>query len=387
MTLTRAVIEDDPTVARWDLARIADADGSVDPVIQGLDPWVEFLRGGRLVGNTGCGAFLGSYVVNDGTVRISDLAYRLESCSEQARAQAARLIDTLGEITDFKVLPAGLALQDDLGTTRLALIPDVDLGRRTWTPVAIYDVDGEIAWGESELNTSAVKFTGTAAEGRTICRAFKAESLRSGLAVNVSDIRLANKGACPVSRAKNPTPLQDIEDDFLGALREAASHALRGDELELKGVSGATLMRLRPQADLVGPTWVLDWMDVSPKSGKSTIRRPIEGTTITASFEDIEVVLGETGAVDRNEVNVYTADYRTPAATRLQIGKPTPQGRACAGNKAKSKKCKQQREYLKTLPATDSYIVLDDSLRLLRGTRAIMRFVPESLGAEPESDS
>ncbi len=70
MTFTRAVIDQDPTVARWELARIGSADGTIEPVIQGLDPWLEFLRGGHVVGSTGCGSFLGSYQLLDGTMRI-----------------------------------------------------------------------------------------------------------------------------------------------------------------------------------------------------------------------------------------------------------------------------------------------------------------------------
>ncbi|MEA2025574.1 MAG: META domain-containing protein, partial [Chloroflexota bacterium] len=137
MTLTRAVIDDDPTVARWDLTRIGTAEGSIEPVIQGLDPWVEFLRGGRLVGNTGCGSFLGSYTINDSTMSINDVAYRLESCTDSARRQAEQVTRTLDEITDFEVLPAGLALRDENGTMRLALAPTLDLSERTWTPIEI----------------------------------------------------------------------------------------------------------------------------------------------------------------------------------------------------------------------------------------------------------
>ncbi|HSM33495.1 MAG TPA: META domain-containing protein, partial [Anaerolineae bacterium] len=111
MTLTRAVIEKDPTVARWELARIGAADGSIEPVIQGVDPWIEFLRGGRLVGDAGCGSFLGSYQASDGTMRISDVAYRLDGCStESIRRQAEQMVAAFDAITDFDVLPAGMAL-------------------------------------------------------------------------------------------------------------------------------------------------------------------------------------------------------------------------------------------------------------------------------------
>ena len=113
MIFTRAEIDNDPTASRWSLARIGGADGSVEPVIQGLDPWMEFLRGGSVVGSTGCGSFLGKYATNEGRIDITDVAYRLGSCTDGARAQAEKILATLEEITDFQVRPAGLALEDE----------------------------------------------------------------------------------------------------------------------------------------------------------------------------------------------------------------------------------------------------------------------------------
>ena len=379
MTLTRARIDDDPTVAPWNLARIAEADGSIEPVIQGLDPWMEFLRGGRIVGSSGCGSFLGSYTINDGTMAITDVAHRLDACPEGARQQAETILSTLDVITDFKVLPAGLSLQDADGTTRLALTPDINLARRTWTPIAVYGDDGEATWGPDDLDTSAVKFNQSATEGRSICRSFTADGLRSGLAISVSDFQL-NGAKCPSSSKKNPTPLKAIEKSFITALKAASSHALRGDELELKDVDGNTLMRLLPQADLVGPTWVVDWMDLTPSAAKATKRKPVEDTVITATFEDIPVVLGETGAADRTGTNDYIASYRTPNASRISVTKATVDGRACLGSKSRNAECKQQANYLRLLQAADGYIVREDSLRLLKGPRAIIAFSPEVIG-------
>ncbi|MFV2062806.1 MAG: META domain-containing protein, partial [Chloroflexota bacterium] len=45
MTLTEALIPSDPTIAPWQLARIAASDGSIGPVIPGTDPSIQFLRG------------------------------------------------------------------------------------------------------------------------------------------------------------------------------------------------------------------------------------------------------------------------------------------------------------------------------------------------------
>ena len=375
MTFTRAVIDDDPTVARWELARIGAADGAIEPVIAGLDPWIEFLRGGRLVGNTGCGSFLGSYQVNDGTMRIGDVAYRLEGCTESARQQAEAMVAAFDSITDFAVLPAGMALRDEAGTTRLALVPAIDLAARTWTPVAIFDDLGETLYDEERLSTSAVKFQGPSAEGRTICRPFEGDSLSSGLALSTANLSLAGT---PCKKGD----LQDVEDAFMRALQETSSQALRGSELELKDVNGLTLMRLLPQAELVGTTWVVTDLNRTPKRAKPARREPIPETTITATFEDIvETVSGDTGATAGSGANFYVAGYRTPAAARIIIEDVTVEGRACNGNKAGSPACQQQGLYLTLLQAADSYIVQEGELRLLQGQAPLIWFVPEAVQA------
>jgi len=374
MTFTRAVIDDDPTVARWELARIGAADGAIEPVIPGLDPWVEFLRGGRLVGNTGCGSFLGSYQVNDGTMRIGDVAYRLEGCTESARQQAEAMVAAFDAITDFTVLPAGMALRDEAGTTRLALVPAIDLAARTWTPVAIFDDLGETLYDEERLSTSAVKFQGPSVEGRTICRPFKGDSLSSGLALSVANLSLSGKPC--------KTDTQEVEDAFIRALQETSSQALRGSELELKDVDGFTLMRLLPQAELVGTTWVVTHLNRTPNRAKPAKRELLPETTITATFEDIvETVSGDTGATAGSGANFYVAGYRTPAAARIIIDDVTVEGRACNGSKAGRPACQQEALYLKLLQAADSYIVREGELRLLQGQAPLIWFAPEGVEA------
>ena len=187
MTFTRATIDNDPTASRWSLARIGDADGSVQPAIDGLRAWMEFLRGGSVVGSTGCGSFLGKYETNQGRIDITDVVSRLGACpSPSALAQAERILATLSEVTDFQVRPAGLALEDEQGTTRLAFTPDLDLGRTHVDAHGHLRRGGRQRYGTgNELTTSAVKFFSGKYEGRSICRPFAGDALRSGLAISV----------------------------------------------------------------------------------------------------------------------------------------------------------------------------------------------------------
>ena len=312
MTLTRAVIDNDPTVARWELTRLGSVDGSIEPVIQGLDPWLEFTRGGRVYGDTGCGKFYAWYSTNDGTIEIRDVAARLGVCAtESARRQAEQFVGNLSEITDFEVLPAGMALRDEAGTIRLALAPDIALGELIWTPIEILTPDGETIYPEAQLNTSAVQFAGNATTGASICRPFEGGIVTSGLAIST---------AGPLTPADQPCRKQrllDNETAFLSALETTASHALRGSELELKDVDGRTLMRLLPQEELVGTTWVVTQLRAQTKPTK---RKPVSGTTLFATFQDIAsgVVLGDTGA------GFFSAFYETPAAALISDRRCAP---------------------------------------------------------------
>ena len=371
MVLTRAKIDDDPTASRWSLARIGGADGSVEPVIDGLGPWMEFLPGGSLVGNTGCGSFIGKYATNEGTMDITDVHYRLgSSCTDAAHAQAQGTIDSLTEIAGFDVLPAGLRLKDAADVTRLAFSPDLELAGRTWTPTVIFDGGGNVLREGRPLSTSAIKLSAKSADGRTICRPYTANGIRAGLALNVI-FKSFQGDPCKASKKPGQVDVPAVEKDFVQALKATASHALRGTELEFKDVDGNTLMLLQPQAELVGPTWQVQWL------GRD--HQEVTGLPLTATFTDNGLVSGDTGVMrpDLDFVNAFLAEFKTPQATRLEITN-IEAGSYCANKKrAKTEACKQEKRFLDLLGQADGYIAREEDLKLLRGTDTIMQLVPQ----------
>jgi heat shock protein HslJ len=369
MVLTRAKLPTDPTLARWELVRLGAADGSIEPVAQGTEPWVEFLSGGRVAGSTSCGSFIGSYVTNDTTISIQDVDSRLTDCNDAVRAQAESILATFGEITDFDVRPAGLVLKDASGITRMALVPAIDLGRRTWTPTEVLDADGKVAFGADRLFTSAVRFSGNDFDGRSICRGFTGRSVRSGLALSTFDVRPTG-GTCAKAKGDEPGQ-QAVEDAWLDALGRTASHALRGDQLELLDVDGNPVMHLVPQAELVGPTWVLAEMDMTPKAAKEKMRTPVGSASLTATFSDPEtgIVQGDTG------VTSYFGDYETPGAGQIAISNVATYG-GCSRKAAAKPGCKQEALFLQLLQSADGFVVEPTQLRLLDGQRRLLRFVP-----------
>lgn len=154
---TRGLVPADPTIAPWRLERIAGTDRSSGPVIEGSLPSIRFLPGGRMIGESGCGSFLGSWQVRDSLMTISDVAFRLENCTNDLRDQADIILSTLVEISEFTVRPAGLALEDGAGITRLALVPDIRLAERNWAPTAVLDRNGDVILSADLLRTASVR--------------------------------------------------------------------------------------------------------------------------------------------------------------------------------------------------------------------------------------
>lgn len=404
MRLTSARIPLDPTIATWKLARLGRADGSIETVA-GVAPVMQFLRGGgsdgrlsgRVVGSTGCGSFLGSYQTNLSSMRITPVIpeegadsatgvnLRLaDNCTETQARQAEEFVATLEEITDFSVLPAGLTLESN-DTARLALSPEIDLGDRSWTPTEILASTGEPRQELSDqLSTSLVQFFGGSAEGLTKCRAFDGKSLASGLALSTSALTPADVKCSTKSKGDTPSAA-DVEAAFLRALRLTASHALRGDELELLDRDSTPLMRLTPQADLVGPTWVLWKMDTVPRNKRKgeTEFPPDKPTPITAVFADLGgsgVVRGDTGAAAKGRTpNSYVANADTSlGAGQIDITVTSVNGEACPSNKKKPKPmCRQQADYLRLLDAANGVIVREGDLQLTLDGEWVLRFLIE----------
>ena len=137
-------------------------------------------------------------------------------------------------------------------------------------------------------------------------------------------------------------------------------------------VEGRPLMRLVPQSELVGPTWVVAELDTTPSARKPKLKAPKGDVPLTAVFEDVEIgfVQGQTG------MNDFLADYVTPGAAQIQISDAAPFGRACAGRRASTPLCVQEQAYLALLQSADSFIVRPEDLRLFAGTRPVVRFLP-----------
>jgi hypothetical protein len=228
-----------------------------------------------------------------------------------------------------------------------------------------------------------VKFFSNKYEGRSICRPFAGIALRSGLAINVEQPEFF--GPPKLCQSRGDLRLDQVEEAFVTALEDAASYALRGDELSLTDVNGVTRAVLEPQPPLTGTTWVVTKL----RKGKRMVD-PSGDIDITATFEDIDaqrvgLVTGKTGVSNRLDENRYFGTFETPQATRIDVGQlDTGGSRGCDGNRAKTKACQDEKLFLQLLAAADTYIARGEDLKLNKGNRNLILFREERLEASDE---
>jgi heat shock protein HslJ len=352
LRFTAAEVPSDVTVATWRLARLADETGRLVPVAPSTDASVRFLPGGRVVGDTGCGGFLGSWEASGDDLAVHDLTARTSDCTEgsQEAAQAAALLAMLERAEGFDVTPAGLSLRDASGSRLAAWVPEPPADGELWTPVEIRDPDGQVVVDGEPLASSVLVLDGGSAGGRADCKPWAASLRRSGLALSFDAIKA--KGRCRPKLARRA---------FAEALPRIASFTMRGDRLDLHDATGAIVMRLTPQPPLTGVTWQLTGID----RGSTKLAPPVERTLPTALFSSADgLVRGSTGCND------YTADFSTDGDALVVSGA------LASGRRCKPPVQQQEALFLRLLAQADGFVVLPDGLRLLDGDRTIMSFRP-----------
>lgn len=353
LRFTSAVVPEELTVASWRLARVVGSGGVLEAVRAGSAPRADFLPGGRVVGDTGCGPFLGSYRVTEGRLSISGLATRQTDCAPELAAQAEAVIAALSSAASFGVTPAGVSLLSSAGDPLAAWIPAPPDAGSLWTPTQILDAAGEVIVEPSLLETAVLALDGQLASGRTNCRAWQAAYRRSGLALTID----------PVTVAKGPCKPAAVQRSFIAALGSVASFAMRGEHLELLDAGGRAVMRLVPQPPLTDTHWLLTGIDSTAPESPPRIVKPTTKTPPSATFGASDgLVAGKTGCND------YDADFFTVGMS-IVITDALATSRRCKGAAKR-----QEDLFLRRLKEVNAFVVLRGGLQLLAGDRVLLTF-------------
>jgi heat shock protein HslJ len=347
LRFTWATVPAELDISPWKLARLADEDGRLQPVVEGSVATAQFLPGGRVVGANGCGGFLGSYSGSGTNLRITDIAARVGECPPELAAQADALVAALPRAAEAEVTPTGLTLLDADGERLLSWVPDPALVGTLWTPLVITGAPSAPA---GKLANAVVAFGTDVANGRTLCGRWEAAYRRSGLALTLEEPARSRK------RCKPPK----AEEAFVGALRDVAAFALRRGTIDLLDKDGESLMQLSPQGALTDRTWALT---------RIRDRAPV-GTPPTMRFASDGMATGETGCGN----NIFEANWSTTGA-KLEIDGIIPGISRCSKGAAR-----QEKAFLELLEerkgGANNYVVLSDKLRFYRDDQLLLEFEP-----------
>lgn len=353
LRLTSAVVPEELTVASWRLARVVGSSGVLEAVRPGSEPRADFLPGGRVVGDTGCGPFLGSYRVTEGRLSVTDLSARQVDCAPELAAQAESVMAALSSAARFGITPAGLSLLTAAGDQLAAWVPAPPDAGSLWTPTHILDAAGEVIVEPSQLETAVLVLDGLLASGRTNCRAWQVAYRRSGLALTIDPVTVP-KGSCKPAA---------VQRSFITALESVASFAMRGERLELLDAGGRAVMRLAPQPPLAGTRWLLTGLDSADLKSPPRMVKPTTKTPPSAAFGASDgLVAGTTGCND------YDADFSTVGMS-IVIADALATSRKCKGAAKR-----QEGLFLRRLKEVNTFVVQQGGLQLLAGDRVLLTF-------------
>lgn len=150
-----------------------------------------------------------------------------------------------------------------------------------------------------------------------------------------------------------------VEDGFKRVLSDLASYKLEGDYLLLLGKSGKPLVKLKKRLssdDLKDTNWTLDLLSISGADTKVLF----EGKYPTLSFGNDAMISGNASC------NNYRAKYEVNGNS-IRIGD-------IASNKMMCPNIKGEDLYLETLKKVNRYSVSGNTLTLIIGDIAVMRF-------------
>jgi hypothetical protein len=140
-------------------------------------------------------------------------------------------------------------------------------------------------------------------------------------------------------------------------------------------------MRLLPQAELMGPTWVLfEIREPGKRSRAIKVEEQPGPQPITAYFSEAAgTVSGTTGAERGGRAIKYDAPFKPLGAAQIDIKNVGAD--ACKANKPM---CKRQQQVVELMENATGYIVRSGDMRLLQDGTHTLWFRKQQPGATAE---
>ncbi len=165
---------DDRLVGTWGIEAFnALGDGLVEPRASS-DLAITLLVDGQLEGRTGCGTYVGSFLVDGSAIALDVLLRAPEPCEPAVSDEAVGFTQALNAVSSWQARDAGLELLDEAGRVRISLAPQVAEGPEgEWLVTAFARPNGKLQAAPDDGSMHLVLGPGEQLRGGTGCRLFE----------------------------------------------------------------------------------------------------------------------------------------------------------------------------------------------------------------------
>lgn len=213
---------------------------------------LQFGADGSAAGSDGCNRYMTQFAESDGTLTFSPIAGTMMACEEPAMTQAAAYQQALASVTNFTKSSRQLVLfaGDEIVLTFIADVQALD--GTMWT-VTSFNNGQQAVVGVLEGSEITLDFEATEFNGRAGCNSYF-----GGYTVEGSTIAVDQIGSTMMF-CETPAGVMDQEQQYLAALKSAATFRIEGNELWLRTAADEI-------AVIASKTEVVDLPDPAPET-------------------------------------------------------------------------------------------------------------------------
>lgn len=271
----------------WKLAYYSSEDGEEIQVLPGSKITAQF-QNGQVTGNAGCNNYFGSYQVEGGTIRFTEIGSTEMFCGEPegVMEQETLFLQLLTTSASFDVAEDQLTIADNEGNAILVFTPTepLQLVGTDWRLNFYNDGKGAFISLLSGTEITAQfgedgKLTGSAG-----CNTYNATYTLDGEAIEIGP------AAITMMFCEEPAGVMEQEMAYLAALDSVARFRIEGDGLIMEADDGTQMLNysVREQeeatpppvegtSDLVGPEW--KWVEFNQSNqDKLVVDNPMSYT-------------------------------------------------------------------------------------------------------------
>lgn len=193
-----------------------------------------------------------------------------------------------------------------------------------------------------EAVTATAEFSADRITGSAGCNSFTGGYTTDGTTLDIGPVA-ATLMACP-------PPVAEVEQNYLAQLEVATSYAVADEVLSMSNPDGDVILSftVATPVPLAGTTWLATGIN----NGHGGVASLVQGTSVSAVFDDEESLTGDAGC------NRYTGPY-VVRGDHLTVGDLATTRRAC-----EAEATEQESQYLAALSATRTFTITRDQLEL-----------------------